>query len=198
MNKENKQKPTLYLDMDEVIVDMLSPLCIKYNELYNKNLKVSDIKSYNLAKYIGDEGFEIINEPGFFANLQPIEGAIETIKKLIDEDNFSIFIISSPMNGHCAYEKYQWVKEYLPFFNIKNLILVGNKGELLSKIDCSGDCENKVGILFDDCPEYLKKFNGIRVVMDREYNNDLVVGVDCDYRVDEWDEFYEIVNGLKM
>jgi len=193
-----KQKPTLYLDLDEVTVDMLSPLCLKYNKLYNKNLKVSDIKSYNLAQYIGEEGFEIINEPGFFANLKPIEGAIETIKKLIDEDKFSIFIISSPMNGHCAYEKYQWVKEYLPFFNIKNLILVGNKGDLLSKLNYDINDDNKTGILFDDCPYYLKEFKGIRIVMDREYNRDLIVGIDVDARINGWDEFYEIVNKIKI
>jgi len=180
---------TIYLDMDEVSVDMLSYLCYQYNNKFNKDLKVSDIKTYNLLQYIGEEGIQLIKEKGFFANLKPIKNSIETIRKLID-DGHIVFIISSPMNEFSVFEKYLWCKKYLPFFDIKNLILVGNKSELLSKIDG----ENSV--LFDDCPAYLREFNGIKIVMDREYNKELVIGVDYDYRVDGWDEFYEFVNGL--
>ena len=175
--------------MDEVSVDMLSYLCYQYNNKFNKDLKVSDIKTYNLLQYIGEEGIQLIKEKGFFANLKPIKNSIETIRKLID-DGHIVFIISSPMNEFSVFEKYLWCKKYLPFFDIKNLILVGNKSELLSKIDG----ENSV--LFDDCPAYLREFNGIKIVMDREYNKELVIGVDYDYRVDGWDEFYEFVNGL--
>jgi len=171
--------------MDEVSVDMLSSLCFKYNEKYNKNLKVSDIKTYNLAQYIGNEGFEIINKPGFFMQLQAIGGAIETIKKLINNGLYEVFIVSSPMNEHSVFEKFLWVKEYLPFFNIRNLILVGNKGELLEKLDGNG-------ILFDDCPDYVRRFRGITVVMDREYNKD----IKCDFRVSNWDEFYKVVKEI--
>ena len=186
---------TIYLDMDETSVDMLSYLCNQYNNKFNKNLKVSDIKTYNLLQYIGEEGIQLIREKGFFANLKPIDKSIETISKLID-DGHMVFIISSPMNEHSVFEKYLWCKQNLPFFDIRNLILVGNKSELLSRIDG----ENSV--LFDDCPAYLREFNGIRIVMDREYNKKLVVGDsvngvnDVDYRVSGWDDFYEIIKGL--
>jgi len=183
-NKTNKL--SFYIDMDEVTVDMLSYLCQEYNYKYNKNLKVSDIKTYSLKDYIGNEGFEIINSPGFFANLKPIDGAIETMGKLVNDNRYEVFIISSPMNSHCAYEKYQWVQKYLPFLNIRNLVLVGNKGELLSRIN------SKNSVLYDDCPEYIDKFGGISVVMDRAYNQN----VKCDFRVSGWDEFYRIVEGL--
>ena len=179
---------TIYLDMDEVSVDMLSYLCYQYNNKFNKDLKVSDIKTYNLLQYIGEEGIQLIKEKGFFANLKPIKNSIETIRKLID-DGHIVFIISSPMNEFSVFEKYLWCKKYLPFFDIRNLILVGNKGDLLSRI-------NGGGILFDDCPEYIERFNGVKVVMDRAYNRYLIVGVDCDYRVDGWDEFYGIVERL--
>ena len=192
----SKQK-TIYLDLDEVSVDMLSYLCIQYNNKFNKNLKVSDIKTYNLLQYIGEEDIQLIREKGFFANLKPIKNSIETIEKLIN-DGHMVFIISSPMNEFSVFEKYLWCKEILPFFDIRNLILVGNKSELLSKIDG----ENSV--LFDDCPAYLREFNGIRIVMDREYNKELVVGDSVngvnyvDYRVSGWNEFYEIVSGLEL
>jgi len=183
-------KLSLYIDMDEIICKFLEKLCSIYNSKFHKNIKISDIKTWSLNTYMdGDKAFEIINSPGFFGSLEPIEGAIETIEKLIN-DKYEVFIISSPSNEFSVYEKYKWIQEYLPFFDIRNLILVGNKGELLSRIDG----ENSV--LFDDCPEYIEKFNGVSVVMDRAYNRELVVGIDCDYRVSEWSEFYEVVERL--
>jgi len=191
----SKQKPTIYLDLDEVICAFLDQLCFKYNEQCNKNLKPNDIKTYSLSNYLNEDGMKIFHKPGFFMSLKPIKNSIETIKKLID-DGHTVFIISSPMNEFSVFEKYLWCKKYLPFFDIRNLILVGNKSELLSRIDG----ENSV--LFDDCPAYLREFNGIRIVMDREYNKELIVGDsvngmnDVDYRVSGWDEFYEVVSGL--
>ena len=177
------KKLTLYIDMDEIICKFLDKLCSEYNNKYNKNIKISDIKTWSLNTYMdGDKAFEIINSPGFFGSLESIEGAIETIEKLVNDDKYEVFIISSPSNEYSVYEKYKWIKEYLPYFDIKNLILVGNKGDLLSRI-------GNDGILFDDCPEYIEKFNGVSVVMDRAYNQD----VKCDYRVSGWDEFYGVV-----
>jgi len=189
----SKIKLTLYIDMDEIICKFLEELCSEYNYKYNKRLKISDIKTWSLNTYMdGDQAFEIINSPGFFGSLEPIEGAIETIEKLVNSDKYEMFIISSPSNEYSVFEKYKWIIRYLPFFDINNLILVGNKGELLSRIN--GDNS----ILLDDCPEYISKFNGMRVVMDRAYNRELVVGVDCNYRVSEWSEFYEVVKGLEL
>jgi len=188
----SKVKLPLYIDIDEVICKFLEELCSEYNYKYNKRIKISDIKTWSLNTYMdSDKAFEIINSPGFFGSLEPIEGAIETIEKLINDDKYEVFIISSPSNEYSVYEKYKWIQQNLPFFDIRNLILVGNKGELLSRINGEG------GILFDDCPEYIRKFNGVKVVMDRAYNRDLVIGIDCDYRVSNWDEFYGVVKIYK-
>lgn len=169
--------------MDEIICDFLGKLCLEYNKRFNKNIKISDIKSWKLAPYIGEEGVEIINEKGFFHSLKPIKNSIETIKKLQEEGN-EIFIISSPTNKFSVKEKYQWVEDNLPFFPIKNLILVGNKGSILSRI--------KDGVLFDDCPEFLDKFKGIKVVINKPYNQE----VEANYRVNNWNEFYKLIHKI--
>ena len=184
------KKLTIYLDLDEVICKLLDKLCRIYNYKYDKNLKPNDIKTYSLSQYIGEKGIEILKQPGFFRMLEPIEGSIETIEKLVNNGN-EVFIISSPMNEYSVFEKYLWVLTHLPFFDVRNLILIGNKGDLLSRLD------DENSILFDDCPEYVSKFNGMSVVMDRAYNKELIVGVDCDYRVSGWNEFYEIVKMVK-
>ena len=178
-------KLPIFLDMDEVICDFLHRLCSDYNNQYDKNVKVDDIKSWELAPHIGENGIAIFNQPGFFESLLPIENAIETIFKLQNE-KYEIFIISSPMNEHSVFEKYIWVKRHLPFFPIENLILIGNKGGILEKID--------KGILFDDCPDYLTKFKGLSVAKDMPYNQN----IQSDYRINNWNDFYSIVQRHKQ
>jgi 5'(3')-deoxyribonucleotidase len=179
-------KKILWLDMDQVICDFLGKLCLEYNYLYNKNLKPLDIETWDLTSYIGKENKTIFQQPGFFYSLKPIKDAIKTIK-LLKEDGNKIFIISNPPNEYAVYDKYRWVKEYLPFFDIKNLILIGNKEDLLTKINGNED------ILLDDCPEYLHKFNGISVAVNMPYNQN----VNCDFRIYSWEEFYRLVKNLE-
>lgn len=174
-------KLPIFLDMDEVICDLLEKVFAVYNQQHNKNIKITDIKEWSLEPYIGREGVDLFKQPGFFADLKPVKNSIETINLLLKEDR-EIFIISSPVNEHCVFDKYQWVKKYIPFFPIGNLILVGNKSDLLKKI--------KSGILFDDCPKYLECFGGIGVCMDMPYNQN----AKCDFRVGSWDEFKNIVD----
>ena len=173
----------IYLDMDEVICDFLEKLIKEYNSTYNKDIKKEDIKEWQLEKYVGKEGIALFHKPGFFADLEPIDQSLEVIR-LLQYLGKEMFVISSPTNEHCFYDKYRWIKEYMPFFPVENLILVKNKGDLLSQI--------KGGILFDDCPEYLERFNGVSVCMDMPYNQD----AKCDLRVEDWWEFYGLVRGV--
>ncbi len=173
----------IWLDMDDVICDFITELCNRLHKNYNKLITPSQITTWTLSDHMGNDWKEIIEKPGFFISLKPIDGAINTINRLI-KNNRKTFIISSPTNEHSVFEKYLWVKEYMPFFPIRNLILVGNKGDILSKV---GN-----GILFDDCPEYLDKFQGVTVAMDKPYNQDVIT----DFRINNWDDFYKIVNCL--
>lgn len=168
----------IYLDMDEVICDFLGKAINAYNSTYGGNVKIEDIKEWSLEQYIGKEGIALFHHPGFFADLDPLPDALEVITRL--QSKHEIFIISSPTNEYCVFDKYKWVKTHLPSFPIGNLILVGNKGDLLSQIDS--------GILFDDCPKYLESFGGISVCMNMPYNQN----AQCDYRVNDWMEFYTV------
>jgi 5'(3')-deoxyribonucleotidase len=179
-------KLTMYLDMDEVICDFLGKLLREYNMRYNKNIKIEDIKSWSLEQYIGKEGIGLFKQPLFFSDLEPIPNAIETIRCLIEEGR-EIFIISSPVNEYCVFDKYKWVKKHMPFFPIGNLVLVGNKKDLLIQLNVEGN-----DILFDDCPAFLECFSGISICMDMPYNKE----VKCNYRVKNWDEFKVIVDKL--
>src|ERR1700692_4062475 len=70
---------------------------------------------------------------GFFLELEPIDGAIETIKKL--KEHFDIHFVTRPSikNLHCFIEKAQWISKYFGEDMLNKLTITSYKQ------DFSGD-----------------------------------------------------------
>jgi 5'(3')-deoxyribonucleotidase len=161
---------------------MLGYLILQYNYKYNKNITMNDITEYSLEPFIGKEGIQIFCESGFFNNLKPFPNAVEVLERL--SHKHEIFIITHPMNGVCAMDKFTSFNKELSFIPYKNIIMTSRK-ELIN-----------VDLLFDDCPEYLEKCSDkmITVVMDRLYNKN----VDANYRIwrNDWLGFGYLIESL--
>ena len=103
-----------YLQKRKVFVDMDGVLC--------------DFKgSYNAWKREHPEIEYPQSQFGFFSNLAPINGAIETFKKL--QERYEVYILTRPStyNLMCYTEKADWVKRHLGFEVLENMILMPNK-----------------------------------------------------------------------
>jgi 5'(3')-deoxyribonucleotidase len=108
----------LFLDMDDVIVDLVPAWIKKYNELYDDNLSNEKIVKWDMTKYVkpecGDRIFKILAEPGFIYGLPPINGAIDGIDYLVKWLGVeSIYICSASFSGSMV-EKVMWIEKYLP------------------------------------------------------------------------------------
>lgn len=114
-------KKILYVDMDGVIVDF-------YNE-------VKELNDYIKMKYEN----RLDEIPGIFENLRPIEGSIESVKKL--SEHFDLYVLSTaPWKNTSSWtDKAKWIQKYFgddkdsPIY--KRLILSHhkhlNKGDFL-------------------------------------------------------------------
>jgi 5'(3')-deoxyribonucleotidase len=84
------------------------------------------------AEYVaaGGKANGVYKEDGFFAKLEPIEGAIEAIKKL--SESYEVYFASTaPWSSPYAFkDKRIWVEENMPAEFKKKLILTHNKGLL--------------------------------------------------------------------
>ncbi|MFC0213105.1 5'(3')-deoxyribonucleotidase [Paenibacillus chartarius] len=174
----------LLIDMDSVIVDLMSVWFDKYNADYNDHLSVDALLSWNTELYVkpecGEKIYEYLDETGLFRALQPLPHAIDVLQRL--KANHDIVIVSSSRT-HAFSDKEFWVEQHLPFIGKTNLIFSHRK-ELIC-----GD------LLFDDAPHNLKAFSGtgrLAVAMDYPYNRDVKVP-----RVSDWLEFEKFVNELK-
>lgn len=77
---------------------------------------------------------QFINFPqsqyGFFANLEPMEGAIDAMEALLMSPMLDPYILTAPsyMNPLCYSEKRVWVEKHLGMEYVKRLIICPNKG----------------------------------------------------------------------
>ena len=91
------QKPVIYLDMDQVLVDFNSSSSIPLEE-----------------KHIW--GHPAIYKTGFFSNLRPMPGAIQFVHNLLKDGHFDVQILTQPVieNFDSYSEKAAWIGKYLP------------------------------------------------------------------------------------
>lgn len=118
------------IDMDEVLADPIK----KFIQLYNRDYGIPlDLKLdpgneiyHHLPEEINSKWFDYINEKGFFRDLEPIDGAIEGVKKL--QQKYEVYIVSAAMEFPNSLEdKYYWLAEYFPFISWQNIMFCGEK-----------------------------------------------------------------------
>lgn len=167
----------IYIDLDDTVVEFLEGVCKKHNKLHPEN----PVKKEELDDWHRNGEFikPYIQEEGLYLNLKIKDKAISTLRKL--SLTHDVCILTAFPTAQSAKEKVEFVEKHLPFIGIENLTLTWDKGAL------KGD------LLFDDSPTFLPSFEGVKVAFDQTYNQDTEV----DYRVNSWDEFYEVIKELE-
>lgn len=135
------------VDMDGVIADFESHLekVIRENHPDIPCIALQDRTTFYAADQYyqigGDElkkkVSDIINSPGFYRNIPPMENAIDAVKELSGMDGVEIFFCTSHNSGsnYSASEKLDWIAEYFGQDWTKRVILSQDKtliiGDLL-------------------------------------------------------------------
>lgn len=177
------------VDMDGVIAD--------WGRAYGESLDMfgadaadiprhADQRSFNLNEGRTDRERAIIAavmvEPGFYARLEPIDGAKQALKQMV-KDGHDVRIVTSPWvsNPTCASDKLNWiVRNYGSHWGSRVVITT-------DKTLVHGD------ILIDDKPEV----TGVavptweHVLFDQPYNRD----VSGRRRLVDWDAWRDLLDG---
>jgi 5'(3')-deoxyribonucleotidase len=162
------------IDMDEVLADPIHKFIRLYNRDYNTptDLLQEPGKEFfhHLPAEINSKWYEYINEKGFFRDLPVIDGAIEAVRKL--QENNEIYIVSAAMEFRNSLEdKLDWLGEHFPFIGWRNIMFCGDK---IIKAD----------VLIDDRAKNFVGFNGRTLLFTSPHN--LLLN---DYeRVNNWQE----------
>jgi 5'(3')-deoxyribonucleotidase len=177
----------IFVDMDDILVNLLDEWLIYLNNYKGVTPRTEeDITQWNMRiaypTLTDSELYGCLSDPDFWERVQPVPGAYKNLKRLKD-DGHEIYVSTS------SYPLSFWVKtehclfKHFDFLTPKNVICINNKSLL------DGD------VMYDDYHENLRKFKGIKILRNKPYN----INVDTpyvDFRIDTWEEFYNIINEL--
>lgn len=102
----------VYIDMDDVLCD--------FSGAQERALEVNPGIQFPQSQY------------GFYTDLLPIDGAVESVKYLIKSEKFDPYILTAPsVRNPLSYtEKRVWVEKYFGLEFVERLIICSNKGLL--------------------------------------------------------------------
>ena len=174
------EKKKLFLDMDDVMSHTGQAILDLYNHHFDTQHTKESLASNNLwEEEIANKYLSIryqLHKPGFFANLDVMDGAVEVVKEL--NDKYDLYVASADMEfPNSLKEKHEWLGQYFPFIHWKNMILCGDKSIL------KGD------ILIDDNLKNLSVFDGQTLLFDAIHNQK----TEGHQRVKSWEEVAEVL-----
>lgn len=170
------------IDLDDTINNLVDFWIDRYNKDYSDNLKIDDVKTWDIADYtkIG-KSFYAYLDSGIFKNLSIKDGAANIIEKLCEQHEVYIVTANASYNKGVCDDKINFIKKFMPFFPIKNIIFIQNKSLL------------DLDILIDDGLHNFDGFKGRKIVFDRPWNRDYK---EHHWRMTEWNE--KLINAINL
>ena len=125
----------ILVDMDGVLCDFNQSLLRNAHEKLGAPLLTNkDCTTFYTEEMFGsqfrDGVAKLSDESDFFANLAPIEGAVDALNEM-EALGFTVFICTAPKkfyhNPHCAEEKHRWVMKHFGKQWTERIILTRDK-----------------------------------------------------------------------
>ncbi len=180
-------KLSILCDLDEICADLFKKWLGMYNAEHNDTLDKNELTWNGMAARAknGKEIYSYLHKPGFFADLEPIPGAIDALKEFL-ADGHEVTILSAPSYpGPSSQDKQDWVQKHMPFIHYRDVMLGWKKDKV------QGD------LLIDDSPEniksYRKRWGDKAKIFTIAYNHNAEVkhltdiyALDCNKTEDAW------------
>ena len=191
-------KPTIYLDFDESIVNTKQAFCTVYNEKYtnHKDFALADytkVYKYNFADQCPllediQAVHDIFDSEEFFDALTLKDDCLEILHKHKYDFNYQIVTIGTPKN---LSRKVLWTEKNLPF--IKDIVLISNGSNKMDKSIINMFSGELPSIFLDDHHDNLKSSNAnIKICIasygERDWNKD------WEYRIQNWEQFDNLLD----
>lgn len=125
-----KDKRIALVDMDQILANLAKKWLGSYNIDHDDKLTIDDIKTWEVGHHtkIGKDAMEqlYLLKPGFFDDLEPLEGGLDALRQLHDF-GLHVQILSSPFGSDSARAKIEWILRHLPWMDRKNIALAHYK-----------------------------------------------------------------------
>ena len=114
--------------MDSIVANLQEKWFGAYNEEWDDDLTPDKVLSWSTHLYVKPECRKKLYSyftPELFRTLNPIPGAIPTIRKWKEQGHEVVFVTATPWG--CADAKYDWAREHFPFMTNHEIIMAHKK-----------------------------------------------------------------------
>lgn len=171
-------KEIIAVDQDWVLAKLTHKWIKTYNTIFNDNLRVEDVTSWNIEEHVKPEAkdyiLNILNLHKFYRDLLVVSDSQRVLKKL--SKKYEIIIVTDLFTRMSFKSKYDWLGENFPFIPPKNYVFTGNKSII------------RADYLIDDGVHNLEGFQGYGLLYDAPYNRE----EDRFYRVKNWQDIEHV------
>lgn len=178
---------TILTDADGVLEDLSQKWVAYLNEKYGTSVRYDDLSDWDMTKDFPTltreqvYGTELDEE--LYARLEPYDGAVEYVKKLIDDGHVVFVVTTTPYQViKVKFEKV--IFRYFPFLTWKNVIITSDKHLIRGDVLIDDGVHNLLG------GEYKK------ILMTAPYNKYFNAEENGMLRVNSWKEIYEAISGM--
>lgn len=147
-------------DIDNCINDLTKKAIDTYNFRTGKDIKLSELVSYDFSKCLTQEDAvgicELFKDKELWDSLEPTHDSQWGLKTLIN-DGHEVYLATATLPENFPW-KVEWIAKYFPFIDTQNIICIQNKKLL------------KCHIMIDDCLDNLTSNICERIVIDHPWN----------------------------
>lgn len=175
------------VDIDNVLIDTTAAVLAQYNEEYNDNLTMSDIKSYWMEQYVKPEAKESFHEiflkKETWKRAKPIQGNVKAVQWLIDS-NHDVFFVTSTWSDNLK-KKSNFLKRCFKNIDIEDRLIKSSHKEIITGDVMIDDyarnlnltlCPEKVCIAYPWNEHYKgQRFSSIAEYIDCTFGNDILL-----------------------
>lgn len=152
---------TILVDMDSIIADFYFGILDLHERETGEKLPHDHVDAWDKT-LSGVSMYHYFSQPGFFAELRPIPGAHDVLRRLHDAGHEIVIVSSIAGMGHAPGEKLPWLKRYYPWIKDQRVIFAKEKYRI------KGD------VLIDDHPVNCAEFK-------KAQHSSLTIGIEYPY-----------------
>lgn len=160
-NERSSGELRVAIDMDEVLADTLGKQLDCYNRRYGTHVAPGDMDGLELADIVPPNHhqwvIDMLHEPGFFADIPPMTGALGVMERLCR--SHCVYIASAATEFPGSFQdKMHWIARHLPQIPTHRIVFCGEKSIL------------DVDYLVDDTPAHFEGMRGVGLLFDAPHN----------------------------
>lgn len=166
--------------MDDVLADTNRKFIDIYLNGEAPRFTIEELKEKSFHELLDEQEFRTlfrnVYQPGFFRDIQIMEGAQDVVNRLMEK--YEVYIATAAMEFPNSFvDKYEWLAEHFPAIHWRNIIFLGDKSVL------------NTDYLIDDLARNLRTFTGQGLLFTALHNRD-----ETGYqRVNNWQEVADLL-----